>query len=127
MDVRALKRLLASPLAEELRQAEAAGKPILREYRFTLLVPAREYDSQASEEDAILLQGVADLCFETEGGLTVVDFKTDHVFTPQEITDRAERYRPQLEAYSLALTRVLEAPVTRRVLYFLSPGKAVDV
>ena len=70
---------------------------------------------------------MADLCFETEGGLTVVDFKTDHVFTPQEVADRAERYRPQLEAYSLALTRVLEAPVTRRVLYFLSPGKAVDV
>ncbi len=127
VDIPALERLLASPLARELRQAEAAGKPPLREYRFTLLVPAREYDSQASEEDAILLQGVADLCFETEGGLTVVDFKTDHVFTPQEITDRAERYRPQLEAYSLALTRVLEIPVTRRVLYFLSPGKAVDV
>ena len=127
VDVRALKRLLASPLAEELRQAEAAGKPILREYRFTLLVPAREYDSQASEEDAILLQGVADLCFETEGGLTVVDFKTDHVFTPQEVADRAERYRSQLEAYSLALTRVLGTPVTRRVLCFLSPGKTVEV
>ncbi len=127
VDVPALERLLASPLAEELRAAEAAGRKPLREYRFTLLVPAREYDPQAAEEDAILLQGVADLCFETEGGLTVVDFKTDHVFTPQEITDRTERYRPQLEAYSLALTRVLEAPVTRRVLYFLSPGKAVDV
>ncbi len=123
VDVPALERLLASPLAREVRQSPRC----LREYRFTLLVPAREYDPQASEEDAILLQGVADLCFETEGGLTVVDFKTDHVFTPQEITDRAERYRPQLEAYSLALTRVLEAPVTRRVLYFLSPGKAVDV
>lgn len=123
MDVPALERLLASPLAREVRQSPRC----LREYRFTLLVPAREYDPQASEEDAILLQGVADLCFETEGGLTVVDFKTDHVFTPQEITDRTERYRPQLEAYSLALTRVLEAPVTRRVLYFLSPGKAVDV
>ena len=44
-----------------------------------------------------------------------------------EITDRAERYRPQLEAYSLALTRVLEAPVTRRVLYFLTPGEAVEI
>jgi len=127
VDVPALERLLASPLAEELRAAEAAGRKPLREYRFTLLVPAREYDPQAAEEDAILLQGVADLCFETEAGLTVVDFKTDHVFTGQEVLDRAERYRPQLEAYSLALTRVLGVPVTRRVLYFLAPGRAVEV
>lgn len=127
VDVPALERLLASPLAEELRAAEAAGRKPLREYRFTLLVPAREYDPQAAEEDAILLQGVADLCFETEEGLTVVDFKTDHVFTGQEVLDRAERYRPQLEAYSLALTRVLGVPVTRRVLYFLAPGRAVEV
>ena len=43
------------------------------------------------------------------------------------MADRAERYRPQLEAYSLALTRVLGTPVTRRVLCFLSPGKTVEV
>ena len=70
---------------------------------------------------------MADLCFEGPDGLTVVDFKTDRVFGAQEIADRAERYRPQLEAYSLALTRVLERPVTRRVLYFLASGTAVEV
>ena len=57
----------------------------------------------------------------------MVDFKTDRVFTPEEIRDRAERYRPQLEAYSLALSRVLERPVTRRVLYFLASGTAVEL
>ena len=127
VDVPSLRRLLASPLAEELRSAEAAGREVLREYRFTLLVSAREFDPQAAAEDAILLQGVADLCFETEEGLTVVDFKTDRVRTPPEVEDRAEVYRPQLEAYSLALSRVLDRPVTRRLLYFLVPGQAVEV
>ena len=127
VDVPALRRLLASPLAEELRAAEASGHEPLREYRFTLLVPAREIDPRASGEDAILLQGVADLCFETGEGLTVVDFKTDRVFTPEEIQERSEVYRPQLEAYSLALTRVLERPVDRRMLYFLGPGQPVVV
>ena len=127
VETAALRRFLASPLAEELRKAEAAGRKPLREYRFALLVSAREYDPQASEEDAILLQGVADCCFETEEGLTVVDFKTDHVYTPPEVADRAERYRPQLEAYSLALSRCLGRRVTRRVLYFLAPGEAVEV
>ena len=57
----------------------------------------------------------------------MVDFKTDRVFTAEEVRDRAEVYRPQLEAYSLALTRVLEKPVVRRILYFLTPGTALDL
>lgn len=40
VDVEALDRFLASPLAQEIRQ----GRNILREYRFTLLMDAREYD-----------------------------------------------------------------------------------
>ncbi len=124
VDAPALRRLLSSPLAEEVRRSPRC----LREYRFTLLVPAREIDPRASEDGgSVLLQGVADLCFETEGGLAVVDFKTDRVFAPQEVAARAEVYRPQLEAYSLALSRVLERPVVRRVLYFLAPGVSLDL
>ena len=123
VDVPALERLLRAPLAEEIRQSPR----VLREYRFTLLVPAREIDPRASGDDAVLLQGVADLCFETPSGLTVVDFKTDRVFTPEEVQDRAELYRPQLDAYALALSRCLGTPVTRRCLYFLAPGQALDL
>lgn len=54
VDVPALRRFLESPLAEEMRQAETAA----REYRFTVLMPARDYDPAAAEEDSILLQGV---------------------------------------------------------------------
>ena len=42
----------------------------------------------------MLLQGVVDCCFETAAGLTVVDFKTDHVETAEEIRSRAERALP---------------------------------
>ena len=38
---------------------------------------------------------------------------------------RAEHYRPQLEAYSRALERVLERPVVRRELYFLRAGTSI--
>ena len=51
VDVPALRRFLESPLAEEMRQAETAA----REYRFTVLMPARDYDPAAAEEDSILL------------------------------------------------------------------------
>ena len=51
-----------------------------------------------------------------------MDFKTDRVLTDAEVRRRAEQYRPQLEAYSRALERVLERPVVRRELYFLRAG-----
>ena len=123
VDVAALERFLASPLAAEIRQ----GEHVLREYPFTLLVDAALYDSAAGAGEEMLLQGVVDCCFETAAGLTVVDFKTDHVRTAQEVALRAEHYRPQLEAYSLALSRVLEKKVVRRVLYFLNAGETVEV
>ena len=123
VDAGSLDHLLASPLAEELR----TGQHLLREYPFTLLVDARTYAPEASAEDSILLQGVVDCCFETDEGLTVVDFKTDHVWTAEAVQERAEQYRPQLEAYSLALGQVLEKKVVRRVLYFLAPGRAVEL
>ena len=88
---------------------------------------ARDYDAAAAEGESILLQGVVDCCFAAAEGLTVVDFKTDRVFTPPEVRERAEHYRPQLEAYSRALERVLERPVTRRTLYFLAAGETVDI
>ena len=118
-----LDRFLASPLAEEIRRAER----LLREYRFTLLVDERICDPDAEGGDQILLQGVVDCCFGTAAGLTVVDFKTDRVRTPEEVAERAEHYRPQLEAYSSALERVLGQKVVRRVLYFLTPGETVEV
>ena len=123
VDIRALERFLMSPLAEEIRQ----GRNVLREYRFTLLMDAREYDPKAAGDDAILLQGVVDCCFETDAGLTVVDFKTDHVRTAEEVAQRAEHYRSQLETYSRALEQVLEKPVVRRSLYFLHAGETVEI
>ena len=123
VNVQELERFLATPLAEEIRSA----KRVLREYRFTLLMDAREYDPLAAGGDSILLQGVVDCCFETEQGLTVVDFKTDAVRSEAEALERAGEYRSQLEAYSRALERVLERKVARRVLYFLRSGTVVEL
>ena len=123
VDTAALERFLQSNLADEIR----AGRNVLREYRFTLLMDASFYDPAASAGDEMLLQGEVDCCFETEQGITVVDFKTDRVFREEDLARRAEEYRPQLEAYSRALAQVLEKPVVRRVLYFLAPGREVEL
>ncbi|MBQ2739612.1 MAG: helicase-exonuclease AddAB subunit AddA [Oscillibacter sp.] len=123
VDRRGLERFLTSPLAESIRK----GRNVRREYRFTLLTDAALYDREVTAGDQVLLQGVVDCCFETEEGITVVDFKTDHVFTQEDLARRAEVYRPQLTAYSIALEQVLEKKVTRRCLYFIPAGKTLEV
>ena len=96
-----------------------------REYRFALLVDGGIYDPSAAGEE-LLLQGVADCVFETERGLVVVDFKTDRVTGP-ELPQRAETYRPQLAAYAAALEKILEKPVTERILYFFAAGAEISL
>ena len=116
-----IARFLRSDLCRQMRSA----MQLWREFRFALLVPATVYDPRAEGEE-MMLQGVADVCFRTPEGIVVADFKTDRLH-PGEECSRAERYRSQLEAYSLALSRVLEEPVCRRVLYFFSTGAEVEV
>ncbi|MBQ3104151.1 MAG: helicase-exonuclease AddAB subunit AddA [Oscillospiraceae bacterium] len=122
VDTAAIAAFLASPLAERIRRAET----VLREYRFTLLIDAREYDAAAVSDDKMMLQGVVDCCIEEEGGLTVIDFKTDRVDETTQLS-RAEHYRPQLEAYSTALERILEKKVKEKILYFFATGNAVKL
>ena len=118
-DVHAIVRFLRSDLAVRIRKSEQ----VEREYRFSLLRPVRDFSS-LDADDSVLLQGVVDCFFEEDGELVVVDFKTDHVSCAQ-LDERAEHYRPQLEAYSMALTRVMGKKVKEKVLYFFSAGEEV--
>ena len=114
-------RFLSSPLAARIR----AAKQVWREYRFSLLTDAGLHDPAAAGEE-MLLQGVADCVFETADGLTVVDFKTDRV-TAEEAPRRAEVYRTQLNAYAGALAKILQKPVTERVLYFFACDREIPL
>ena len=112
----------ASPLGREVR----AARGLRREFKFSLLVPARDYWPEAGEEERVLLQGVVDCCFEMSEGITVVDFKTDRV-RGEALRRRAEGYRSQLETYSRALEEIMDRPVVRRVLWFFSEDRAVEL
>ena len=122
MDIDAIAALFASPLGQRLRQAQM----LEREYKFSLLVPASDYYPQAAAGEELLLQGVVDCFFrEADGTVTVVDFKTDRV-TADTVAQRAEHYRPQLEAYSRALAETTGLAVGRRILWFFALGQAVE-
>ena len=120
VDVRAIVRFLRSDLAARIRKN---AQTVRREYRFSLLRPVRDF-ATLDADDAVLLQGVVDCFFEEDGELVVVDFKTDRV-TRAQLEERAEHYRPQLEAYSMALSRVTGKRVKEKLLYFFSAGEEV--
>ena len=112
----------ASPLGQEM----LASPTLRREFKFSLLVPAADYYPEAARGEQVLLQGVVDCCFETLLGVTVVDFKTDHV-NNSTVMARAAEYRPQLAAYSRALADILGKPIVRRVLWFFALDRAVEI
>ena len=98
-----------------------------REFKFSLLCPAADYYPEAPAGEEVLLQGVVDCWFmEEDGTATVLDFKTDRVGLEQ-VEARAEDYRPQLKAYSRALSQAAGVAVGRRCLWFFSVGKAIEV
>ena len=98
-----------------------------REFKFSLLVPAEDYYKEAEPGDEVLLQGVVDCWFtEADGSVTVVDFKTDRV-DERAVERRAEDYRPQLDAYTRALSQAAGVNVQRRCLWFFSVGRAVEL
>ena len=72
-----------------------------------------------------MLQGVVDLYAVKDGAVTVVDFKTDQV-SEKNLPEKLAFYRPQLDAYSAALEKILGLPVNRKILYFFSAGLAVE-
>lgn len=108
------------------REVLAAGEGLRREFKFSLLEPAEKYWPQLEPGETVLMQGVVDCFFDTPQGLVVVDFKSDRV-TQETVAQRAENYRPQLEAYADALSTLLLRPVSRKVLWFFALGRAVEL
>lgn len=95
----------ASPLGKRFIRAYDEGRGF-REKQFILAVPIREIPELFAEntdvdpEETVMVQGVIDLYFEEEDGLTVVDYKTDVVDRPEELV---RRYEAQLRYYRKAL------------------------
>lgn len=94
---------------------------VVREFKFSILEDAAIYDASLSDEK-VLLQGVTDCCVLEPDGLTILDFKSDHIRAGEE-AQRAEIYRGQLDAYARALSRIFALPVKRRILYFFATGR----
>ena len=70
------------------------------------------------------LHGFIDLLFEEEGGLVVVDYKTDAV-SVEQLPDIMGRYRLQGGAYAHAIGQITGKPVKEVVFLYLQPKREV--
>lgn len=109
----------------ELGSAIKAADRVVREFKFSILLPASRLYPNVDDEK-IILQGVTDCCLISGGELTVIDFKTDRV-APGTEREAGEKYRPQLSAYSLALSEIFQMPVRHRILYFFETDTAIEL
>ena len=107
-----LARFFATDLGTKLR----TGTPYLREFKFSILDDGHHY-GHGLEGEKVLLQGVVDCALLEKDGITVIDFKTDRV-TEQTMEAVSQRYRPQVETYGEALSRIYEMPIKEKYLYF---------
>ena len=116
-----IARFFATDIGAKLR----TGTPHLREFKFSILDDGRSYGDDL-EGEQVLLQGVVDCALLEEGGITVVDFKTDYV-TEETLAAVTDRYRPQVRTYGEALSRIYEMPIKAQYLYFFRLDKFVEV
>lgn len=114
-------RFFSTDLGRRIRESET----VRREFKFSLLVDAKNYFPETVGEK-ILLQGVVDCFMIEDDGITVVDFKTDRV-TSESITSVTNKYREQVSAYALALERIFNTKIKKRYLYFFDLNQLVEV
>ena len=122
-----LRAFFQSPLYRRM----AASPLCLREYPFTVTVPAEQLDPvraaalpPQARQEPVVVQGIADCLFEENGRLVIVDYKTDRVQEAQELCDR---YRQQLLWYAYALRQIRAAEVAECLLYSFALGETVSV
>lgn len=118
VDVMSLVRFAKSELGRKI----ASAPKLLKEFPFALLCEAGRFFENAGDEE-LLLQGVVDCCIVEDDGITIVDYKTDRI-SEEDIPERAEQYRSQLEAYAWAMSRITGLPVKASFVCFLATGTA---
>jgi ATP-dependent helicase/nuclease subunit A len=117
------EKILAFFAGEVGQACFAETTQVLREWPFTLALPA---ESTKPYGDSVIVQGIVDMLICRPQSIWVVDFKTDRV-DKHSLSERVETYRGQLDLYGRAVETILQRPVKRKVLYFLTLGQEVDV
>ena len=118
-------RMIAAFFQTEPGKKLSEGAQCLREFKFSILDDGMHYDETLRGEQ-VLLQGVVDCALIETDGITIIDFKTDRV-TEDTVFSVLEQYRPQVETYAHALSRIYECRIKASYLYFFRLDKLLKL
>lgn len=128
VSARKLLQFFTGSLGVRMQKA-ARERTLKKEQPFVIGIPYREvYREEGAEEntDYVMVQGMIDACFEENGALVLVDYKTDSVReNVQEVLTK--RYRTQIDYYERALRQITGKPVAERIIYAFANGEAFPV
>ena len=99
---------------------------LVREQPFSMLMNGRDIFTGLSDEDGpILIHGIIDGYLIEDNGITLFDYKTDHLRPGNQKGLKAliNKYEGQVNVYARALTSQTGLPVTKRYLYFVQTGQ----
>lgn len=118
VDRDALAWFVATPLAAAIRRA---GRGYRREFTFAAAEPLEFFDPGIgpASGDCVLVRGMVDGILPVEGGIELVDYKTD-VVAADQAAERAARYLPQMALYARAVSKLWERPLHTCRLVFLT-------
>lgn len=111
----------------EIFRRAAASSRTERERKFLVRISDLNTDEEEFSRYAgtdSMVQGIIDMYFEEDGGLVLVDYKTDNV---SDMSVLVENYSLQLSLYSAALEKIENKKVKQRIIYSLKLGKYAEV
>jgi len=97
-----------------------------REVQFCYALPLHKLPQpwRRDSDDLILIKGVIDCLIRTSTGLVILDYKTDRI-APEQIHQRTEIYRNQVQIYIQAMHAILRQEVIAAYLHFLHIAQTV--
>jgi ATP-dependent helicase/nuclease subunit A len=129
VDTAALERFFGSPLGRRMLKSTR----VMREVPFNIEITSTDVYRELAPDiyggENIILQGVIDCCFEEDGKMILVDYKTDRYGVCDSvpgIDGIKEKYRSQIEYYAAALRRITGKPVGGKYLYLFHGGHIVE-
>ena len=113
IDLNALKAFFASDIFKRILNS----KLVKREMKFITEIPATRIDKSLDEKfvhEKVIVQGAVDICFEEDGGIVILEFKTDRTHNPEHFISA---YKEQLEIYAMSCEKIFKKPVKQKIIY----------
>ncbi|KAB3539257.1 helicase-exonuclease AddAB subunit AddA [Bacillus safensis] len=130
IDQEGISAFFSTSIGQKLLKADW----VKREVSFSMVLPVKEvYSHIDAEGEPVLIQGMIDCLFETDGKLYLLDYKTDRVqgrYTgglEAAVPILKKRYETQIALYAQAVERLTNRTLEEKILYFFDGNLEISL